>query len=307
MRTYRVSRWSVWLFVLGMLLLQVPLQEAIHKARPDKFSPTRRMQTGSMFGLGPTPAVIASLGGFRTVAADLLWLQMERVWDSGNWFALLPLLDAVTQLDPHFVLAWKTYGWHCAYNLNAESETIVDRKYWLDRGLEILQRAVEANPDSWEMVFELGWTYYDRAHENYRAAEYVRQADKMPGAPSYVSRMSYRVYEHIMDFKNLFPAMQQALKEHTDEHAHQRIVNRDIEWWTKMRDDPQEHRRQIVIENTARQQRALPFYLFPNDPYWVVCEHDGLPSPKGSKVCQACGRPLPQALPIGSSSQPARG
>lgn len=295
MQTQRLSRVSIVLFVVGMLLLLMPLQEAIHKARPDKFNPARRMQTGSFFQLGPTPAVIASLGGFRTVAADLLWLQMERVWDSGNWFALLPLLDAVVQLDPHFVLAWKVYGWHCAYNLNAESETIVDRKYWLDRGLEILQRAVEANPGNWEMIFELGWTYYDRAHENYRAAEYVKQASKLPGSASYVSRMTYRVYEHILDFKNLFPAMQVAVKEHLDDNPHQMMVKRDIDWWTVHWNDPQEHRRQIVIENTARQQRALPFYLYPNNQYWVVCPYDGLPSPKGSKVCQSCGRPLPQA------------
>jgi len=300
MQAQRVSRVSIVLFVVGMLLLLMPLQDAIHKARPDKFNPARRMETGGIFQLGPTPAVIASLGGFRTVAADLLWLQMERVWDSGNWFALLPLLDAVVQLDPHFVLAWKVYGWHCAYNLNAESETVVDRKYWLDRGLEILQRAVEANPGNWEMIFELGWTYFDRAHENYRAAEYVKQADKLPGSASYVSRMTYRVYEHILDFKNLFPAMQVAVKEHLEDNPHQKMVNRDIDWWTAHWNDPQEHRRQIVIENTARQQRALPFYMYPNNPYWVVCPYDGLPSPKGSKVCQSCGRPLPQA-----SSQPA--
>ena len=61
MRTQRVSRPSIALFVVGMLLLLGPLQEAIHKARPDKFSPSRKMQTGSFFQLGPTPAVIASL------------------------------------------------------------------------------------------------------------------------------------------------------------------------------------------------------------------------------------------------------
>jgi len=293
----RMSRGMLVLLVAGLLMVLVPFQQAIHRARPDHFDPNRKTRGAGALELGPTPAVVAALGGFRTVAADLLWLRMERVWDSGNWFALLPLLDAVTQLDPHFVLAWKVYGWHCAYNLNAESETVVDRKYWLDRGLEILQRAVDVNPKSWEMVFELGWTYFDRAHEPYRAAEYFRQADRLPGSASYVSRMAYRVYEHIMDFKKLFPAMQQALTEHRDEAAHQKMVKRDIDWWTAHWNDPQEHRRQIVMENTARQQRALPFDLFPGDPYWVVCPADGLPSPKGSKVCQACGRPLPQKEP----------
>jgi len=303
MRGYRVSRWLLALLGIGVLMLLVPAQESIHKARPRLFDPNRKTRTTSGLELGPTPAVIASLGGFRTVAADLLWMRMERVWDTGNWWALLPLLDAVTQLDPNFILAWKVYGWHCAYNMNAESETLLDRKYWLDRGLEILRRAVDVNPKSWEMVFELGWTYYDRAHQPYRAAEYVRQADELPGAPSYVTRMRYRVYEHIMDFDRLFPELRYALSRHKDDHAHQKLVKRDLEWWSKVRDDPREHRRQITIENTARQQRALPFWLFPDDPYWVVCPYDGLPSKKGSKVCQACGRPLP-ASPAGPTSEP---
>lgn len=302
-----VRRWQLWLLALGVLLLLVPLQQSLQRSRPDIFDPNRKVRSASVMELGPTPAVIASLGGFRTVAADLLWLNMERVWDSGNWFALLPLLDAVTQLDPHFVLAWKVYGWHCAYNLNAESETLVDRRYWLDQGLEILQRAVEVNPKSWEMLFELGWTYYDRAHEPYRAAEYIKQADKVPGSPAYVSRMTYRVYEHIMDFKKLFPAMREALQEHKDDHVQQKMVKRDIDWWTAHWNDPQEHRRQIVLENTARQQRALAFYLFPNDPFWVVCPVDGLPSPKGSKACQACGRPFEQPKPSGAGSPLPKG
>ena len=294
MQAYRVNRWLLGLLIVGVLMLLVPLQVAIQKERPERFDPSRKTRAVSLVELGPTPAVVASLGGFRTVAADLLWLRMERTWDTGNWWALLPLLDAVTQLDPHFVLAWKVYGWHCAYNMHAEAETVVDKRYWLARGLEILERAVEANPKSWEMVFELGWTYYDRAHEPYRASAYFQRAAELPGAASYAIRMTYRVYEHVMDFGKLFPQMQWALARHKDDVVHQKMVKRDIEWWTNHRGDPQEHRRQIVMENTARVQRSVAYYLYPNDPFWAVCPYDGLPSPKGSKVCQACGRPLPE-------------
>lgn len=294
MQGNRVNRWMLLALGMGLLMLQPILQEPIHRTRPELFDPARKTRKAGVMELGPTPAVIASLGGFRTVAADLLWLRMERTWDSGNWWALLPLLEAVTQLDPHFVLAWKVYGWHCAYNLNAASETYADKSYWLERGLEILERAVDVNPESWEMVFELGWTYYDRAHRPYRAAEYMRRADRLVGAPSYVTRMTYRVYEHIMDFEKLFPAMQAALKKHPDDHVHQKTVKRDIEWWTRMWNDPREHRRQIVLENTARQQRALPFYLYPDDPYWTVCPQCGVPNPKGSKTCEHCQAPLPE-------------
>lgn len=294
MQTRRCRKWLCLGLMVGLLMLIVPLQEAIHKTRPSLFDPERRDKRVSAISVGPTPAVIAALGGFRTVAADLLWLKAENVWHGGSWWAMLPLLDAVTQLDPHFLLAWKVYGWHAAYNLHAESETVLDKRFWLRRGIENLERAVEANPDTWDMYFELGWTLFDRAHENQRAAHYFRQAAEMPDAPHYVTRMYYRCYEHVMDFENLFPALEWALSRHKDVALHQRIVSRDLEWWTNNWDDPKEHRRQIVLENTARKQRSVQYDMYPDDPYWDVCPVCGLPSPKGSEVCEnpLCGHRL---------------
>jgi tetratricopeptide (TPR) repeat protein len=310
MQTRRARKWLPAGLIVGLLMLIVPLQEAIHKTRPSLFDPDRRDKRVSAISIGPTPAVIAALGGFRTVAADLLWLKAENVWHGGSWWAMLPLLDAVTQLDPHFLLAWKVYGWHAAYNLHAESETLVDKRFWLRRGIENLERAVEANPDTWEMYFELGWTLYDRAHENWRAAQYFRQAAELPDAPHYVTRMCYRCYEHVMDFENLFPALEWALSRHKDVALHQRIVSRDLEWWTNNWDDPKEHRRQIVLENTARKQRSVPYYMYVDDPYWDVCPICGLPSPKGSEVCEnpLCGYPLKEGAEAGRRPlQPSAG
>ncbi len=208
---------------------------------------------------------------------------------------MLPILEGVTQLDPKFMMAWKVYGWHAAYNLHAESETYIDRNYWLKEGVRILERAVQANPDTWEMYFELGWTLYDRAHQKQRAAEYFRKADEFPDAPHYVTRLIYKSYEGVLDFENLFPALEHAVSTHKDVSVHQFLANRDLEFWQKNWDNPDVHRREIVTENTQRKQRSVPFYLYPGNPYWDVCPRCGLPSPKGSENCSICGAPLPQA------------
>ena len=295
MRSSRAGYRLVGLLVVGVLLLLVPLQGGIHKGRPDLFGPKRGARPSSLVTVGPTAAVIAALGGFRTLAADLLWLKVEHVWHGGAWWALLPLLEGVTELDPHFLTAWKVYGWHCAYNLHAESETVVDRRYWLNRGLEILERAVEANPKSWEMIFELGWTYFDRAHEPYRAWEYFKLADEFPEAPHYVTRMRYRPFEAIMDFETLFPELEYAKSRHLDDDNHQSIVQNNLRWWRENWNKPREHWRQIVRENTKRAERGLPFWEYRGDPFWEVCPICGMPSPKGSDVCQVCRNPLPKA------------
>ncbi len=304
------------LLALGLLLLTVPLQESIHQRRPHLFDPARKTKRVSAISTGPIPAVIAALGGFRTVAADLLWMKVEREWHGGNWWALPSLLDAVTQLDPHFLVAWQVYGWHLAYNLHAESETLVDKRYYLNGGVRVLERAVEANPDNWEMIFELGWTLFDRAHDMHRAAEYFYRADQSPEAKSYTTRLYYRCFERTLDIPRLVEALEYAKNRHTDLNSsddvqHQAIVADNYRFWITDNhiEDRDKHREIIARENTARAQRSVDLYLYPDNPYWDVCPICGLPSPKGSEFCSAYGHPMKQSSgsrrPPGQSRPPA--
>jgi tetratricopeptide (TPR) repeat protein len=300
-RSWRKYR-TLYLLVLGLLMLQVPLQEGIHRQRPDAFDPNRKNRPDIANVEGPTTAIIAALGGFRTVAADILWMKVDNLWDGGSWQYIPTLLESVVQLDPHFILAWRVYGWHLAYNLNAESKTLIDRRYWLDRGVEVLRRAVDVNPKAWEPRFELGWTLFDRAHRYPEAAGIFLEASKLQGSPAYIDRLYYRCYEHMLDFGHLWKALDYAesrLDKFPGENQHQRLVRRDKEYWQNNWNTPEAHRKEIVKENSARQQRALPPALFPGDPFWDVCPHCGLPSHKGATKCENpfCGAPMPGAKP----------
>jgi len=308
MRSRRARNGLVALFSLGVLLALVPVQESVHKARPELFDPNRKKGPAGMISVGPTPAVIAALGGFRSVAADLLWLKAENVWHGGSWWAMLPLLEAIVELDPHFELAWRVYGWHCAYNLHAESKTLVDRNYWLQKGIEILERAAEANPKSWELKWELAWTYYDRSHELSRAAECFYEASKLPGAVSYVSRFYYRAYEKELDHEGILRGLAYARSQHREDSKHQFLVNRDTNYWRWAWNSPREHRRIIVEENTARYQRGIAPYLYPSDPYWDICPVCGMPAPKGKAarcenvLCPNYKRPIHREPVVGEKA-----
>jgi len=298
MRHRRRNFGFVVLFALGMLLVQAPLQDAVNRARPRVFDPSRRDPLQSIASIrGPTPVLIAALGGFRTVAADLLWLKVDQLWDGGAWYLLPSVMESVVQLDPHFLLGWEVYGWHLAYNLNTESVLEVDKRSWLDQGLQVLERAVTLNPDSWQMAFELGWTCFDRAHDMPRAAEYLYRASKLPDARSFAARLYYKTYERTLNFEKLWPALEYAQSRYKDEPQHQKLVKSSIEWWKTHQFDPQWHRYEIVRENSARQQRAVRFYLYPGNPYWNVCDRCGLPTKKGQPTCGACGKPFPPTSP----------
>ncbi len=286
----RVSR-STWgmalLFALGIYFVCLPLQDNLIRHRPEQY------KTHVGFGLGttvgPTPVLIAALGGFRTVAADLLWMKVEDLSEGGSSELLPQVYESVVDLDPHFILAWTVYGWHLAYNLNAESLLAADKHSYLDAGVKVLQRGIEANPNNFQMHFEYAWTLQDRKHDLYPAAEAYLEASKLKGADARAIRLRYRCYEKMLDFKHLFPAMREAQKEFPKDKHHQWFLKRDFEWWHTHWNDPAEHHRQIVNENTARRQRALDYYLYPDDPYWSVCPVCGLPTPKGHPVCEICG------------------
>jgi hypothetical protein len=293
MKSTKRTPWGiVILFAVGMFIMRVPLQDTVVKHRKDLG------HAGDITSIqGPTPVLIAALGGFRTVAADLCWLKVDQLWDGGSWYLLPTVMESAVQLDPHFVLAWQVYGWHLAYNLNAESISLMDKKYWLGEGVKVLERGVDANPDVSEMTHELAWTYLDRVHDLPKAAEFFYRAAKLPGAKPFDVRLRYRAYENLLDFKNLWPAMEWAAKQFPDDHVHQYLVHRDIDYWKRSEHDPAAHRTIIARENTARQQRALDFYLYPGDPYFDVCSNCGKANPKGAAACEYCGQPFPKHQP----------
>jgi len=67
------------------------------------------------------------LSGFKGLAADLLWLNIENYWHSGQHYKMLPLLDAIAWLQPTYIVVWTVGGWHMAYNIFSNVRTRGDR------------------------------------------------------------------------------------------------------------------------------------------------------------------------------------
>jgi tetratricopeptide (TPR) repeat protein len=60
------------------------------------------------------------LGGFRGIAADLLWLNIEDFWHKELHYKMLPLFDSVSWLQPKYITVWAVGGWHMSYNIFAD-------------------------------------------------------------------------------------------------------------------------------------------------------------------------------------------
>lgn len=127
--------------------------------------------------------------GFKSQVANLLWMKSDEYWHQGLFTRQVPLMEAVVTLDPQFIEAWSTAGWHWAYNIYADIPTNPDYKKKGEKaiaaaqleatetGEDYLKRGANMNPDTYRLWFEWGWTraeksgkYDEETLEKYRIA-----------------------------------------------------------------------------------------------------------------------------------------
>jgi hypothetical protein len=133
--------------------------------------------------------------GFKSQVANLLWMKSDEYWHKGMLTRQNPLMELVVTLDPQFIEAWSTAGWHWAYNIYADiaekykgdPKTIrAKQEIAINTGLDYLGRGSEMNPETYRLWFEHGWTraekaglYDERTVELYRRARAQGDADKV--------------------------------------------------------------------------------------------------------------------------------
>lgn len=211
---------ACWIIAVALLLALRPLQRNIDQQRlydglaePLPVEMIQKIQPEAVTGL----VMGAALGGFRGIAADILWMKMDEYWHGGFWDRMVPLLRTVTLLDPHFLTAWDTAGWHFLYNLTVEADTKItdagkrgdeaarqqwqrERQKFVDNGLAVYKEGVAWNPDKYDLYMELGWSYFDKLDDYDNAAIWLKKAARIPGHPDYVERVLAHGYERKPDF-----------------------------------------------------------------------------------------------------------
>ena len=135
--------------------------------------------------------------GFRSAVADLLWLKVDEYWHQGRMEMMLPMMQTVVTLDPHFIEAWKIGAWHLAYNAAVTVDTLEEKQAFVEKGILFLQDGIKRNPRNHELYFDLGFSMYFLKLEDYEnAAHYIRQADRYrPPDEKWIPRMMLLAYE----------------------------------------------------------------------------------------------------------------
>ena len=153
--------------------LKLNMEAACDRIAPATLSIGLREQIGQS-------AFIAVLGGFRSVIADLLFIDAYSAWERTDWTYLLLRLRQATELQPRAILFWEMAGWHMAWNagtaaLEDDSKSPAARRRlqhdYLELGRDFLVRGIAHNPEKPELYEARARLYRDKFHDHARAAE----------------------------------------------------------------------------------------------------------------------------------------
>lgn len=171
--------------VAGLLALSIGLQ-IVRDRGWQPYQPTTPML---WFQSGPLLKRVAL--GFDNVIADIYWMRAvvyyggnRRADDKNRNFDLLdPLLTFVTTLDPQFRVAYR-FG---AIFLTEAYPRGPGRP---DRAIALLERGIEANPNTWEYLHDIGFVYYWWLNDYKTAAEWFAKAGEIPGAAEWLAPLA---------------------------------------------------------------------------------------------------------------------
>lgn len=104
--------------------------------------------------------IIAGLGGFRGIVAEVIWFRAERLQDEGRYTELAQLGTWLTMLEPHTPEVWAYTAWNLSYNISVMMPLPADRWRWVKSGIELLRdEGLRLNPDDPAICRELAWLF----------------------------------------------------------------------------------------------------------------------------------------------------
>ncbi len=188
-----------WVFLFLALLLYIPvgfLQVSIDYTRK-----VEDLESGLLLMPGQIAGSLV-LSGFKGIAADLLWLNIENYWHSGQHYKMLPLLESIAWLQPHYITVWAVGGWHMSYNIFAEVRDA--KQNLIKKYKEKIKKLSEKEKKNIEKLLAIGnrTTYLIK---NLGLKEGI-QEDKIPELLSELNNYEYYLnnYRYEKNSKNAF-------------------------------------------------------------------------------------------------------
>jgi tetratricopeptide (TPR) repeat protein len=220
----RLKRKAVSLVVIiGLFVAIQPVYEQVEYERvvygyapPTTITKVLQYDAPAMTGV----IVGAMLGGFREIAASMMWMKTRELWHKGSgtqWDAL-SLMRMTTLLDPHWLQPWRITAWHCAYNLFVETDDPEERAFLLETGVNCLKEGISWNPDRYDLYFELGWTFFDKIRDYEQASRWL-EASLQFEHPEYIERLIAHSWERLPEIDRSLEWYDYCIKRRPNDHT----------------------------------------------------------------------------------------
>ena len=193
-------RWAILfslLLVFGALRLSIEaaLTEQHHSAyfHQAELGLDLREQIGQL-------GFLAALSGFRSLVADVAFIQAHVAWERTEWGRVLLLFREATTLHPRSVLFWDMAAWHMAWNASVAARhdpfqpndalrRKAEREY-VALGKDFLERGIKNNPDRPQLYEALARLYKEKLNNHAAAARLFARAADLPSAPEHDKRFA---------------------------------------------------------------------------------------------------------------------
>ena len=171
-----------WLRIV-LLVAAIAMTGAAHS----QFDSTSRMKSGQLRVPSPDTARLLSLG-FDAAVADYYWLRaigvvgVETRGIEQHSEVIADLIDVVTEVDP-----WVDHPYRfAAVWLTRDREMI-------ERGNRLLERGISYHPLDWRNRYHLAFNHFFYLDEQARAADVLKGAIDLEGAPDYLGALVARL------------------------------------------------------------------------------------------------------------------
>lgn len=137
--------------------------------------------------------------GYKSLVADVYWMRAvvyyggkrkqhedlkgKGIESTANYDLLYPLLDLVTTLDPHFMVAYRMGAIFL-------SEAYPAGPGRPDLAVALLQRGIEKDNGRWEYMLDAGFVNYWWVKDYHKASEWFSRAAQAPGAAQWLAPLA---------------------------------------------------------------------------------------------------------------------
>ncbi|MBI4559760.1 MAG: hypothetical protein HY706_19390 [Candidatus Hydrogenedentes bacterium] len=208
--------------------------------------------------------------GFRKMAANLLWLQVEKYWHQGMLYKMVPIMKTTVALDPNFVDAYLIGAWHLAYNATAHMpntpeplkqwypryhERLGDKELLYYEAIDFLKDGIYKNPRNYKLYFDLGYGIYElKLKDHPNVVKYLSEAIRYRHE-NYVRRMLYHCLEHNKRYEDALAGWEKYYAENPGTNLNIPGFIAELHGFIKEREADQAEAQAQTAENAAREAR----------------------------------------------------